>query len=113
MTTIDRKRGDTFPIELTIYVSDEVAALPLDITGATGLLLTVDPSRSPEDDSNNLFQLEGNILDAPAGSLQFPVADADADFVGKFFYDVQITLDGYRMTVASGRYILRQDITKN
>lgn len=102
MTTIKRKRGDTYPIELT---------LGQDVTGGT-FLLTVDPKQAPEDDSGNLFQLTGVVTDAAKGVVEFAVTPGDADHVGPYHYDVQMTRGGIVYTVASGALRFTQDITK-
>lgn len=103
MTNITRTRGDTYPIEVT---------LGEDVSGGT-FLLTVDPSRSPVDDSNNLFQLTGTITDAPGGVVEFAVTEQQADHVGRFYYDVQMTRGGLVYTVAAGGIRFVQDITKD
>lgn len=106
---IVRKRGDTYPIEITV-LADGVA---LDVTDAT-FLLTVDPSKSPVDNTSNLFQLVGVITDPVAGKVLFTPSDPQADHVGKFYYDIQmIDSSTAKRTIAEGKYTLTQDITKN
>lgn len=108
MTDITRKRGDTYSIEFVILEDDT----PLDITGCT-FILTVDPSKAPTDDTTKLFSLTGVILDAAAGSVSFTPTEEEADHVGKFFYDVQLVDGaGKKRTVAAGKFVLVQDITK-
>lgn len=102
MTNITRTRGDTYPIELT---------LGADVTGGA-FLLTVDPSPRPANADNNLFQLTGTITDAAGGVVQFDVSPTDADSLGRYYYDVQMTLAGVVYTVASGSITFVQDITK-
>ena len=105
-----RVRGDTFPIALTVV--DE-AGDPIDVTVATDILLTVDPSRTPVDDTNNLFQLTGAVVDGPTGKIEFAITALQADQTpGRYFYDVQLDLgDGIR-TVLNGTFRFQQDITK-
>lgn len=104
MSSITRKRGDTYPIELRL-------GKPIP-DGAT-FLLTVDPKKDPKSSSTNLFQLTGTILDQQKGYVEFPVSSSAADHVGDFYYDAQMTDEsGLKYTVADGKYKLNQDITK-
>lgn len=106
---IERKRGDTYPIE--IAVSADGAAL--NVTG-TSLLLTVDPNKAPLDATANLFQLNGVVTDGPNGRVAFTPTPSQVDRVGKFYYDIQMTDGtGAKRTVAEGKFILTQDITKD
>jgi hypothetical protein len=108
MTEITRKRGDTYPIDIAV-TRDGVA---LDITGCT-FVLTVDPSKAPLDDTANLFQLAGVIVNGSAGTVSFTPTAGDTDHVGKFFYDVQMTdTSGAIRTIAADKFTLVQDITK-
>jgi hypothetical protein len=108
MTDITRARGDTYPIEFTVKKN----GVPLDITSCT-FLLTVDPSKTPVDDVNNLFSLPGSIISAPAGTVSFPINDVQADHIGKFFYDLQmIDASSLIRTIQSGKFTFVQDITK-
>lgn len=102
MTNITRTRGDTYPIELT---------LGADVTGGA-FLLTVDPSPRPANADNNLFQVPGTITDAGGGVVEFDVSTENADSLGRYFYDVQMTLSGVVYTVAAGSITFVQDITK-
>jgi hypothetical protein len=105
---IERKRGDTYPIEITV-LSDGVA---LDITGAS-FLLTVDPAKEPTDATNNLCQLTGVITDAPTGAVSFTPTANQMDAVGKYFFDIQMTdASGAIRTIDAGKFVLKQDITK-
>ena len=108
---ICRKRGDTFPFQLTIKDEDGVA---IDITGDT-FLLTVDPSPAPTDAVNNLFQLAGVITDAPNGVVEFTPGAVEADQdPSVYFYDVQQTeaITGDIRTILYGQWEVVQDITK-
>ena len=102
MTDITRKRGDTYQIELT---------LGEDVTGGT-FLLTADPSSQPANSDNNIFQLVGTVVNASAGVVRFAVSAQDADHVGRYYYDVQMTRGGVVYTVAAGALVFGQDITK-
>lgn len=109
MTDITRKRGDTYADEFTITTA---SGDPVDITGYS-FLLTIDPEKAPLTSANNLYQLTGTILDAPAGRVEFAPSDVQADQVGSFFYDVQM-VDGAsrKRTIVSAKYKYVQDITK-
>jgi hypothetical protein len=111
MTDITRTRGDTYADEFVLTSKKTGGAL--DITGCT-FLLTVDPSASPVDASTNIYQLTGEII-APAtdGRVAFAPSSVQANQVGKFFYDVQMTdAAGRKRTVQKAKYTYTQDITK-
>jgi hypothetical protein len=111
-TAITRYRGDTQPIDVVVTELVLGAEVPLNVTGAT-FLLTVDPSKTPADASNNLFQLVGTITDAAFGAVSFYPTATDVDAVGKFFYDVQMTDgSGRKRTIVKDSFKLLQDITK-
>lgn len=114
MTTINvtRKRGDTRRMIYTIYDQDENV---LDITTGYSFLLTADPSKTPTDATNNIFQLTGSILDGPNGRVMFPITAEQADQTpAVYYYDVQMTdPNGELFTVIDGRFKIVQDITKD
>jgi BppU N-terminal domain len=106
---IERKRGDTYPIEITV-LSDGVA---LDITGAS-FILTVDPVKAPTDALNNLCQLTGVITDAAAGEVSFTPTANQMSPAGKYYFDIQMTdASGAKRTIDAGKFVLTQDITKD
>lgn len=109
MSEIVRYRGDTYPIEMTVLQDD----LPMDITGCS-FTFTVDSRKSPADDTTNLFQLIGTIEGDPVnGVVIFEPTDTDVDYVGKFYYDLQVTDTSLKKrTIAKDRFTLVQDITK-
>lgn len=110
MTDITRKRGDTYADEFVL--SNATTRRPLDVTGYT-FLLTVDRNKAPPDTTSRVFQIEGAILDAAAGRVEFAPTALQADNVGSFFYDMQMVDGAGRIrTVVSGKYKLGQDITK-
>lgn len=108
--SICRQRGDTFPWTFTILDSE---GSPLDVTGFT-FLLTVDPAENPTTSANNLFQLTGSIVAPPTnGVVQFSMTALQADHVGSFFYDLQMTDgSGNIRTVIKGPFTFEQDVTK-
>ena len=106
---ITRARGDTYRIRITFTVD----GLRLDLTGAT-LLLTVNSEENPVDATNQLFQLTGAIFgDEKDGVVDFTQTTDDADNVGEFFHDVQMTAVGGEIrTLIKGQFLMVQDITK-
>lgn len=106
-TDLQLVRGDTRPIVLTITNS----AVAFDVSGWDEWFLTVDPSRDPTDDLRNVAQLEGVYDVEMEGVIFTPDATVSA---GSYWYDIQgKDEDGSINTVARGRFILKQDITKN
>jgi len=110
MTTITRRRGDTYADLIT--VTDSTGA-PINITGYT-FQLTVDPEKAPATAANNLFSITGTILDAIAGTVEFAPSALQADQTpGTYFYDIQM-VDGLGRirTIALDKWVVTQDITK-
>jgi hypothetical protein len=111
-TTIDfcRRRGDTYTITFTVT---DAAGDPIDIQGYS-FLLTVDPSPDPPDDTNNLFQIAGVIVEAGDGvfSMTPTLADSDQE-PDTYYYDLQQTDAASAIrTIAAGQWTVVQDITK-
>lgn len=108
MSDITRKRGDTYPIVFTVSVN----GVPADITGCT-FLLTVDPSKAPLDNTANICQIVGVITNPTGGIVSFSPSPANVNFVGKYYYDIQITdALGKIRTLVMAKFTLVQDITK-
>ena len=108
MTIITRKRGDTYPIEILVTSED----LPLDVSGCT-FKLTVDPSKAPTVDTNNVIALTGTLITGETGRVDFALTDEQADHLGKYYYDVQMTDgDGKIRTIMADKFVWVQDITK-
>jgi hypothetical protein len=108
---ICRKRGDTFPFQLTIKDENGVV---IDITGDT-FLLTVDPSPTPTGSGDNLFQLTGVLTDPVNGVVEFQPSAIQADQTPQtYYYDVQQTeaVSGDIRTILYGEWQVVQDITK-
>jgi hypothetical protein len=75
--------------------------------------MTLDPSKAPTDNTNNVYQLTGTIVDAPAGKVEFAPDANQADQLGSYYYDVQMTDGAGRIrTIITGKYKYVQDITK-
>lgn len=110
MTDITRRRGDTYGNEFQII--SETTGQPLDITGFS-FLLTVDPEPDPLNSDNNVFQITGTITGAATGLVEFAPNATQADNLGAYYYDIQMTDDSGRIrTIQTGKYLLVQDITK-
>jgi hypothetical protein len=107
---LERRRGDTYADEFQVI--SETTGQPIDISAGYTFLLTVDPLEHPPDPAGNLFQLTGSVVDGPNGLVEFAPSDAQADEVGSYFYDVQMTNAGRKRTIAAGRYGFVQDVTK-
>lgn len=60
-----------------------------------------------------VFQLVATLTQPGDGEAEFTFTDYEADHVGTYWYDVQLTdASGTVYTLAKGRLIYRQDITK-
>ncbi|RLE26511.1 MAG: hypothetical protein DRJ50_00780 [Actinobacteria bacterium] len=107
---IQRRRGDTKPIQLTIREDGAVK----DITDCT-FLLGVNALSEPTDDDDPEFVLVGAIYGLPAnGVVRFPMTPTQADRVGTYYYDVQLTdADGAVDTPLHGLFVMVQDRTKS
>ncbi len=107
---IDRTRGDTIPDVFT--VTTESTGLVTNLTGCE-LILTLDTQKNPVDESTQAYQLEGTWDDAALGIVTFSPTLEQADKLGLFYYDVQMT-DGFGkvVTLVKGVYQYTQDITK-
>lgn len=111
MSNITRKRGDTYADELT--VTSKRTRLPINIDGCS-FILTVDSRQAPGDETTQIYQLTGTILSATDGRVEFAPTEEQANQVGAFFYDIQMTDNtGRKRTIESGKYIYTQDITKD
>ena len=84
-----------------------------DITGFT-FTMTVGPSPEPSDDSGQLFQISGVIVDGPNGRWSVQPSTSNTDLSpGVYFYDVQMTtLTPSVRTILAGKFTVKQDLTK-
>lgn len=109
-TNISRYRGDTYSDKFTITNTD---GSPMDITGFS-FKMTLNSNPYPTDNSTQLYQLIGSITDAVNGVVEFSPTALQANNVGKFRYDVQMTDDlGVIKTIQLGCYTYLQNITKD
>lgn len=108
-----RVRGDTEAESITVTTDGSTA---IDITGDS-FLLTVDPSPDPADDTANIYQIAGVIVDGPNGIVSFsPSALQAAAAPNTYFYDIQWTRTGSGSgsvkTILKGQWEIQQDVTK-
>lgn len=106
---ITRYRGDTTDHVLVVKNSKNK---PVNIHGWKLFTLTVDPSMTPVDSTNNISTSLGDLTtNGLDGSISVPM---DGTLVaGSYFYDLQATTsDDKVITLAVGKYTVLQDITK-
>lgn len=110
MTDIIRFRGDTAADQWVIKDSSGVV---IDISGYS-FILTVNSLENPPDATTELYNISGNITDAPGGVVEFtPTAGNANQKPAVYYYDVQMTTAGARIkTIDKGMYSYTQDITK-
>ncbi len=100
MDAIKRRRGNTYADEIT--VTSETTGVAINVTGYT-FVMHVTTDKAPDAlGTNLLYSVDGVILDAPAGRVEFaptPVQAAQAD--GVYFYEVVMT-DGAMRTRTIG-----------
>jgi hypothetical protein len=95
-------------------VINKATKLPVDITDYT-FKFTVNEESKPEDDSNQVFQIEGVLDSVPAtGKVGFPISKLDSDLPPTtYYYDVEMTTSTDDIkTIAKGEFIITMDITK-
>lgn len=111
MPAITRKRGDTYPIVVSLKV--KATGQPLPVAGCT-FILSVDSVQEPQNADTNMLQLVGNIVDADAAKVSFPVTSNQADQPpGRYWYEIQITDPSLRIrSLPTQPFIVVQDLTK-
>lgn len=106
---ITRRRGDTYPDVLKISSPSGGAA---DLTGCT-IFMTLNRKKDPPDTTTQVYQLMGSITDPLNGTVEFAPNSTQADSVGLFYFDIQMTdMSGIIRTIKTGTYEYKQDITK-
>ena len=107
---LTRKRGDTKSINMTLTDSANSA---INITGYT-FLLAVNSLEEPSDNSTEIFESVGTIVDAANGKVSFPISLANSDNVGEYFYDAQyVDTSAEKYTFITGAFFMTQDRTKS
>ena len=107
---VERTRGDTAPDVFTITFARTRGVVNL--SGCT-FKLTVSSEPDPVDSSAQAYQLDGVVTDPASGRVEFAPTASQADRVGYFYFDVQMT-DSYGLvrTMVKDVYLYKQDITK-
>lgn len=106
-TRIERRRGDTYPIPITVKKNKA----GIDITGYS-LKLTASTDDTG-DVLSKAFDVVGVIDDVSTGKAHFPMAPADVDRVGTLYFDIQVTDNsGYIHTPVAGTMEFKNDYTK-
>lgn len=104
---INRTRGDTSPD--VIFVSDGRDVV--DLTGCSALM-TLNTVMNPTDTTTQLYQVSG-VFNLVRGSISFSPTEAQANLLGLFYYDIQLTeSNGTKRTLIKDAYLFTQDITK-
>lgn len=116
---ICRFRGDTQPVVLSVkdranVVLDSGTAGQItsvrDVTNDT-YVLTVDSVENPADNTTQVFQVSGVIIDGPNGQVEFQITSTEADIpAATYFYSIRQTVAGNTTTVAKGAYIIQENI---
>jgi len=110
---ITRTRGNTLvPIQITVV--DENTNEPIDVTGNT-FLLTVNTLKDPPDNTTEVFQITGVVVPDQVnnkGEVEFTPSTSDADNLGRFFFDIELTSATKPHTPIKGSYNVNQKITQ-
>lgn len=98
---LERNRGNTFADNFTIKKNDEL--LPL---ANHTFVLSINPEKEPEDNSNDLYSINGVITSYQDSTVEFVPTPAQADQTpARYFYSLLMTDDVGRVkTIAKGAY---------
>ena len=103
---VKRFRGDTDPLVFTFSKNK----VPLDITGNS---YTLSVATTPDPlTASYVMQLAGVVTDPLAGVVTFTPTELEADFIGDYYYDIQMANGLVKKTVVTGKFKMTQDITK-
>lgn len=112
------RRGDSYPITLTIKDKSVTPSVAINITGYS-FKMTVTTVKDPVDETTQLFQVIGEVdadQGANTGKVHFTPSAVDTDQLsGKYFYDVEMTdASGNIRTISpyGAKFTLNQDQTK-
>ena len=105
-------RGDTRQYDCSYK---DGAGSPVDITTGYLFYMTFKVSLSDADAAPGSVQLQGQLIDGPAGTFFFVLAsDVSSLMVGTYNYDVQVS-DGavppIVTTIDSGKVVVQEDVT--
>lgn len=108
---LERYRGDTFPPQFQIVKSD---GSPQNITGYT-FKFAVNIDSEPGDETDEVFRVNGVLVDPSNGIFQFEpsAANMDLDPTVDYYYEVEQTDAASKLrTIIRGRLVISQDIIK-
>ncbi len=97
---INRFRGDTYPIIVTIKEN----GIPIDLSAAVSKM-TIAFTESPA------VTIIGENITGSDGMVRFNISDEIADNIGRFFYDVQVDSGGYKTTYTKNIINFIKDVT--
>ncbi len=96
---IQRFKGDTYPLVVTLKVNNTV----VDLTGATTEMHIVGQSKN--------LTIVGTSATPTNGSVSFAFLDADVDTAGAYEYDIEVTDSGGLITTfVKGEFSLVEDV---
>lgn len=105
---IKRVKGDTYPLEIEITTSADVA---VDLTGST-VFLTVKRNLQDTDAQALISKSVTSHTSPTTGNTQFTLLAADVDYIGEFYYDVKIKdSTGVISSVITDKFILLDHVT--
>lgn len=111
MNSITFYRGDSYPIEVIIWKDVKNNEL-LDITGST-FVMTVNIEKNPVNTDNQLFFINGVVIDYDESRVQFEPSGINTDLPpGKYWYDITMITGIKNRTIHKDNFIILQDITK-
>ena len=106
-------RGDSWPIPLII--KGKTSGFPMDLTGYE-VLMTVTSTKTPTDDTDEIFQCIGVVNPDQVnnkGRVVFTPTSENTALVGRYYYDIQISIGTLKKTFNAGRrFNIYQDNTK-
>lgn len=107
---ITRFRGDTYADSFTI--TNAATGNVVNLTGCS-FKMTLNTLKNPPDATTQVYQLIGTIDDPTTGVVNFTPTAQQANQVGFFYFDVEMT-DGMGIphTLVKDSYIYQEDITK-
>lgn len=108
---LEQVRGDTRNYQLHFYDDSNV---DIDITGWT-VTMTVKADLESTDDTSALIKKVVTIHSDPThGKTQITLEASETNFVGDFYYDIQIKRpDGVTLTLISGILTFVADVTRD
>jgi len=99
MSDLQHYRGDTETHTLVVY--DRKLKTPFNITG---LSISLQIYKQPGDADDIVAESQGQIIDAAAGSVTFPLTDEQSRLTGSYWYKVLAIGGGEQETLKYGRF---------